>query len=101
MLLHELRRGGCQGGKERKSGVAFCGEGRWDLLRQASRATAAVRRQRSHVLPDSIEDWAQRLEKAEQLASRGELSSASRLLRSNGETNLRAGYAIVKIEKCC
>jgi len=54
------------------------------LLLQASRATAAVRRQRNHVLRDSIEDWAQRLEKAKQLASRGELSSASRLLRSNG-----------------
>ena len=39
---------------------------------------------RSIPSPGSDEDWQQRLEKAQRLASQGELSHAARLIRSNG-----------------
>ena len=44
-----------------------------------------VRHRRSQTpLPDSEEDWQQRLQRAQILVSKGELSHASRLIRSNG-----------------
>ena len=55
----------------------------WQLPLQATHAIVPHNRSRQDVIPDSEVDWQQRLAKAELLASRGELSHASRLLRSS------------------
>ena len=54
------------------------------MLLESSRATQNKRRTPCNTQPDSDADWAAKLEKAEKLAGQGELSSAARLLRSNG-----------------
>jgi len=59
-------------------------EGEWQALIEASHATVPRSRRRPTIVPDSAEDWKQRLEKAEVLVANGELSHAARLIRSNG-----------------
>lgn len=84
MLLHRLRRGGRQGDQELRKRINLFNEGRWDLLLQVSHDTIPRRRQRYRIVPDSEEDWVLRIARAEQLAARGELSHASRIIRSIG-----------------
>ena len=84
MLLHRLRRGGRQGTTELRNRISLFDQGKWHLLLQASHETIPRSRRNAQPSPGSDEDWNRKLAKAEQLAARGELSSASRLLRSNG-----------------
>ena len=84
MLLHRLQRGGSQGDQELRKRIRLFDEGQWGLLLESSRATQNKRRTPCNTQPDSDADWAAKLEKAEKLAGQGELSSAARLLRSNG-----------------
>ena len=84
LLLHRLRKSGTEGTKELTKRIRLFDSGRWDKLLEAAAATLPKSKRRNSLVPGSAEDWAQRLQKAEILAARGELSNAARLIRSNG-----------------
>ena len=83
LLLHKMKRGGSAGSRELRNRIDKFDRGQWTELLVASRNTVQIRRPRSDISDPAAQHTA-RIENALRLIKQGELSHASRILRSEG-----------------